>query len=97
MPELSHDAQAIVDAVLDLTRVTMATSGAFKSKTEAMRILGDLEIPPVRIAAILATPPENVRSALAKARKKAMKSSQVADSTTPTQEKPGGASDGPRT
>lgn len=93
MPELSNDAQAIVDAVLDLTRVMLATSGAFKTKTEAMRILGDLEIPPVRIAAILAASPADVRSALAKARKK----TRATGSNDPTQDETGGAGDGSNT
>jgi hypothetical protein len=48
----------------------MALSGDFKTKSEAMRRLGALEIPPVRIAAILAVPAADVRSALAKERKR---------------------------
>ena len=71
MPELSAETRAVVDAVLDLTRVTLALSGKFKSKSEASRLLSDLTIPPVRIAAILGIPGSDVRSAVAKGKKNA--------------------------
>jgi len=73
------DEQAVVDAINDLTRVTLALHGDFASKSEAIRRLAELSIPPARIAAILAMQPNDVRSVLAKARK-----IQRRDSTTTT-------------
>lgn len=63
------DEQAIVDAINDLTRVTVALHGGFATKSEAVRRLAELSIPPTRIAAILAMPANDVRSVLAKARR----------------------------
>ena len=63
------DDNAIVDAINDLTRVTLALHGDFSSKSEAIRRLAELAIPPARIAAILAMQANDVRSVLAKARK----------------------------
>ena len=77
MRDTSEDTQAIVDAVMDLTRVTIALHGEFKTKSEAMRRLSALDIPSVRIAAILAVSPADVRSALAKERKRASRSAEV--------------------
>lgn len=69
MPDKNADLADVRDAVLDLTRVTLAVSGKFASKSEAMRKLADLSIPASRIAAILAVPLNDVTSALAKAKK----------------------------
>jgi len=63
------DDNAIVNAINDLTRVTIALHGDFASRSEAIRRLAELSIPPARIAAILAMQPNDVRSVLAKARK----------------------------
>jgi hypothetical protein len=60
----------IVDAIQDLTRVTLALHGGFASKSEAIRRLSGLSIPPARIAALLAMPTGDVHSALAKAKKR---------------------------
>jgi len=60
---------AIVDAINDLTRVTVALHGKFASKSEAVRRLTELSIPPSRIAAILAMPVGDVSSAIAKAKR----------------------------
>lgn len=60
----------IVVAINDLTRVTIALSGEFKTKTEAARRLSDLAIPPNRIANILAMEQKNVSSVLAKHKKR---------------------------
>jgi hypothetical protein len=60
----------IVEAINDLTRVTIALSGSFGSKSEAVRRLHELAIPSGRIAAILAMPQGDVASIIAKARKK---------------------------
>lgn len=84
MRDISQETQAIVDAVTDLTRVTIALHGEFKTKSEAMRRLSALDIPAVRIAAILAVPPADVRSALAKERKRVTRSADhvAGDSST---------------
>lgn len=60
----------VVDAINDLTRVTIALSGEFKTQSEAVRRLNDLAIPPNRIANILAMEQRNVSSALAKQKKR---------------------------
>jgi hypothetical protein len=67
---VANDVQAVVDAVNDLTRVVIAIQGNFGSKADVVRRLADLSIPPVRIAAILAMPQNQVHSVLTKARKK---------------------------
>jgi hypothetical protein len=61
---------AVVEAINDLTRVTIALSGKFESKSEAVRQMAALSIPNNRIAAILAMSPPDVASILAKDRKK---------------------------
>lgn len=66
---MSHE-QPIVDAITDLTRVTIALSGKFGTKSDAIRKLSDLAIPPARIAAILAMKITDVSSVLAKEKKK---------------------------
>ena len=70
----------VAEAIRDLSRITLAVSGKFASKSDAIRQLSDLAIPPSRIAAILATPLPNVTSAIAKARKGA----RLADSSDQT-------------
>jgi len=67
---VANDLQAVVDAVHDLTRVLIATQGNFESKSDVVRRLADLSIPPARIAAILALPQNQVHSVLTKARRK---------------------------
>ena len=59
-----------VEAINDLTRVTIALNGGFGTQSEAIRRLAELSIPPARIAAIMAIPQTNVYSALAKEKKK---------------------------
>jgi hypothetical protein len=61
--------QDVVDAILDLTRVTIASSEKFFSKSEAVRKLADMSVPPSRIAQILSMPLRDVTSAISKARK----------------------------
>lgn len=70
MPELSNDARAIIDAIQDLTRVTLALQGNFASRSDAIRRLDQLSIPSGRIAAILSMPVGDVASAIAKAKKR---------------------------
>jgi len=67
---MANDLQAVVDALNDLTRIVIAIQGNFGSKADVVRRLADLSIPPVRIAAILAMPQNQVHSVLTKARKK---------------------------
>ncbi len=67
----------VVDAIQDLTRVTIALSGKFGSKSEAVRRLNDLSIPATRIAAILAMPLPDVTSAISKAKKAKAKAAEV--------------------
>lgn len=61
--------QEIVDAINDLTRVTIALHGGFSSKSEAIRRLHELAIPSGRIASILAMKQSDVASAIAKFKK----------------------------
>lgn len=63
----------VVDAIHDLTRVTIAISESFGSKAETIRKLDELAIPPGRIAAILAMDSKDVASTLAKAKKRKRK------------------------
>jgi hypothetical protein len=66
---VGDDTRGIIDAINYLTRVTLALHGSFTSKSEAIRRLHELAIPSSRIAAILAIPGNDVRSAIAKAKK----------------------------
>jgi hypothetical protein len=60
----------VVDAINDLTRVTIALSGKITTKSDAIRKLNELAIPQARIAAILAMPVKDVSSLLTKDKKK---------------------------
>lgn len=64
---------AIVEAIHDLTRVTIALSGQVSTKSDAIRKLTELSIPPARIAAILAMPLKDVTSFLTKEKKRGAK------------------------
>ena len=70
---MTGNENAIVEAIHDLTRVTIALSGQANSKSNAIRKLTELSIPPARIAAILATPLKDVTSFLTKERKRSSK------------------------
>jgi hypothetical protein len=59
----------IVQAINDLTRVTIALHGGFGSKSEAVRKMHELSIPSGRIAAILAIKQSDVTSVIAKHKK----------------------------
>lgn len=56
-------------AVRDLTRVMLAVNGEVTNKSELIRKLHLLSIPPTRIALILGMKPKDVTSALSKAKK----------------------------
>jgi len=62
--------EQIVNAINDLTRVTVALNGGFNTQSEAVRKLHSLSIPAGRIAAILAMKPNDVSSIIAKSKKK---------------------------
>jgi hypothetical protein len=64
------ESNELVDAIHDLTRVMIALNGSLGSKSEAVRKLNELSIPPGRIAAILAMDSKDVSSTLAKAKKR---------------------------
>lgn len=68
MSDKSTDLAAVVEAINDLTRVTLAVSGKFSSKSDAVRKLAELSIPPARIGGILNLPTQQVTSVLAKAK-----------------------------
>jgi hypothetical protein len=59
----------VVQAVQDLTRVVLASSG-FVSRADAIRKLHEAAIPPARIARLLVVPVTSVTSTLTKAKKK---------------------------
>jgi hypothetical protein len=63
----------IVEAINDLTRVTIALNGGFGTKSEAVRRMAALSIPSGRIAAILAMSQPDVASILSKEKKKKSK------------------------
>jgi DNA-directed RNA polymerase specialized sigma24 family protein len=63
--------QQVVDAILDLTRITLATSERFESRADAIRQLSEMSVPPARLAAIFNIPTKDVTSVLSRARKKA--------------------------
>lgn len=62
-------ADRIVEAINDLTRVTIALHGDFSSRSDAVRKLSELAIPTGRIASILAMKQADVASVLAKAKR----------------------------
>ena len=59
----------VLNAIRDLTRVTIALQGGLSNRSEAIRKLHALSIPPSRIAAILAVDINHVTGVIAKARK----------------------------
>jgi hypothetical protein len=65
----STDNDDLIEAVRDLTRIMLALNGEFTSKSEIIRKLNDLSIPPARIAALLGMQTKDVTSALLKAKK----------------------------
>lgn len=67
----------IVEAIRDLSRITLAVSGQFKTKSDAIRRLNELGIPGPRIAGILGMSSGDVASALSKANTRAKKSSET--------------------
>ena len=61
---------SILAAIQDLTRVTIALSGRFDSKADAVRQLANLGVTPSRIAALLGVPGKSVHAELSKAKKR---------------------------
>lgn len=68
-----NDLTSVVDAINDLTRVTIALSGQASTKSDAIRKLHEMAIPSARISSILAMPLKDVTSLLAKDRKRSVK------------------------
>ena len=62
----------VVNAINDLTRVTIALDGNW-NKSEAVRRMSELAIPSGRIAAIMSMSQPDVASIIAKAKKKKTK------------------------
>ncbi len=69
MNKTNESNEEIVEAVRDLTRVVLALNGKFASKSEMIRALNSLSIPPSRIALLLGMKLKDVTSSLAKAKK----------------------------
>ena len=80
MPEKQVELRDVVDAINDLARINIAVSGKFESRNDAVRALLDLSIPPARVAAILAMPPKQVWSVIAKAKRSTKSKEQSAES-----------------
>jgi hypothetical protein len=59
----------LTEAVNDLTRVMLVLHGNGASKSEMIRRLHAVAIPPVRIASLLSIPTKDVTSAILKLRK----------------------------
>lgn len=71
MPDRDASLADVVAAIQDQTRVFLALSEKYPTKTERVRKLGEVAIPPSRIAALLGMPLRDVTSALSKAKKRA--------------------------
>lgn len=59
----------IVEAINDLTRVTIALNGSFATKADAIRRLHELAIPSGRIASLLGVKQNDVTATIAKLKK----------------------------
>lgn len=59
----------LVEAIHDLTRVTIALHGKFESKAEAIRKLDEIGLSTSRIANIFGMPSKDVSSTILKAKK----------------------------
>jgi hypothetical protein len=70
MPDREATLGDLLLAVQDQTRVFLALSEKYPTKAERVRKLGELMIPPSRIALLLGMPLRDVTSALSKARKR---------------------------
>jgi hypothetical protein len=84
--ELGEAPNPVVEAINDLTRVTIALHGDFVSKAEAVRRLSELSIPAGRIAAILAMDVSHVHTYLARAKKAAAKTAEAKSVKLPADE-----------
>ncbi len=58
--------EEVIEAINDLTRVTIALNGGFASKSDAIRRLHELSIPSGRIAALLGMKQSDVGSLISK-------------------------------
>ena len=62
--------KTVVDAIQDLTRITLALSDKVESKSDIVRKLNALSVSSTRIASLLAMNPKDVTSIISKHRKK---------------------------
>ncbi|HEX8144766.1 MAG TPA: hypothetical protein VF553_19510 [Pyrinomonadaceae bacterium] len=69
MSKTNENKEELIEAVRDLTRVVLALNGKFTSKSEMIRELNSLSIPPGRIASLLGMKPKDVTSTLSKAKR----------------------------
>ena len=70
---MSEGADSVVEAIRDLTRVTLAVHGDFPTRSHAIRSLNDMGIPGPRIALIMNMKSGDVASVIAKGQKKEKK------------------------
>ncbi len=63
------DSAEVIEAIRDLTRVFLASNPDLTSKSEMIRKLESVSIPPNRIALLLGMKTKDVTSALIKAKK----------------------------
>lgn len=66
----ANDNADLIEAIRDLTRVTIALNAEFASTADAVRHLSSLGIPPTRVALLLGIEPKAVTSVLSKAKKR---------------------------
>jgi hypothetical protein len=69
MKEKEAKNDEVVEALRDLTRVLLAMNGDFTSKSETVRKLYELSIPPARIASLLSMQLKDVTSVIYKMKK----------------------------
>jgi len=82
MNSKGRDNDELVEAIQDLTRVVLATNGQFTSKSEIIRKLSDLSMPPSRIARLLNMQLKDVTSAIAKTKKSGKKVAETSRQVT---------------
>ncbi len=69
MKDKESNNDELVEAIRDLTRVLIVINGEFASKSEIVRKLSDLSVPPTRIARLIGMKPKDVTSIISKVKK----------------------------
>ena len=69
MKDKESNNDELVEAIQDLTRVLIVINGEFASKSEMVRKLSDLSVPPTRIARLIGMKPKDVTSIISKGKK----------------------------